>query len=114
MFSFIVPAYNEEKYIEDCLNSIYAVDGFGDSEVIVVDNASNDKTFEVAKRYADVVVPYDWPHSFAKCRALVQKAVPSPWVLWLDGHEFVKENPGLDSVLVENIKHFWRLYRGKI
>ena len=49
MFSFIVPAYNEEKYIEDCLNSIYAVDGFGDSEVIVVDNASNDKTAEIVK-----------------------------------------------------------------
>ncbi|KKR45124.1 MAG: hypothetical protein UT82_C0035G0001, partial [Parcubacteria group bacterium GW2011_GWB1_40_14] len=39
-FSFIVPAHNEEKYISFCLKSIFELDGFGESEIIVVDNAS--------------------------------------------------------------------------
>ena len=100
LISLAIMAKNEGLGLE---NAVLSCIEFVDRVVIGFDNASNDKTFEVAKRYADVVVPYDWPHSFAKCRALVQKAVPSPWVLWLDGHEFVKENPGLDSVLVENV-----------
>ncbi len=45
--SFIIPAYNEEKYIEGCLESIYALEGLEDFEVIVVDNASTDDTAKV-------------------------------------------------------------------
>ena len=50
-FSIIVPAYNEEKYISRCLQSIFALkDQAIISEVIVVNNASTDGTAEVVKR----------------------------------------------------------------
>src|SRR3989338_7312792 len=42
--SFIIPAYNEEKYIEDCLRSIYALEELADFEILVVDNGSTDRT----------------------------------------------------------------------
>lgn len=50
-FSIIIPAYNEEKYIGRCLKSVAALKIPADSslEVIVVNNASTDKTAEVAK-----------------------------------------------------------------
>jgi len=48
--SFIIPAYNEEKYIEDCLRSIYNLEGVEDFEVIVVDNNSTDKTAEIVNK----------------------------------------------------------------
>jgi glycosyltransferase involved in cell wall biosynthesis len=44
MVSVIVPAYNEEKYIERCLESVLAQDQSPEFEVIVVDNGSSDKT----------------------------------------------------------------------
>ncbi|MEA3378344.1 MAG: glycosyltransferase [Nanoarchaeota archaeon] len=47
--SVIIPAYNEEKYIEDTLKSIR-----GDVEKIVVVNGCSDKTFEIAQKYAKV------------------------------------------------------------
>jgi glycosyltransferase involved in cell wall biosynthesis len=51
MISIIIPAYNEEKYISHCLESItaqkYRRELF---EVILVDNASTDRTAEVAAR----------------------------------------------------------------
>lgn len=50
-FSIIIPAYNEEKYIAKCLKSVKSL-GIppGESlEVIVVDNASTDKTEEVVR-----------------------------------------------------------------
>ncbi|MEI8230488.1 MAG: glycosyltransferase family A protein [Candidatus Peregrinibacteria bacterium] len=54
--SIIVPAHNEEKFIGKCLKSI--IDNAPDNlkEIIVVDNASTDRTREIAKKFKDVRV----------------------------------------------------------
>ena len=47
MISFIVPAYNAEKTIDKCLNSIFELDKCSlDYEVIVINDASKDSTHE--------------------------------------------------------------------
>jgi glycosyltransferase involved in cell wall biosynthesis len=48
--SFVVPAYNEETYLPACLESILAQTGSWAMtvEIIVVNNASSDRTREVA------------------------------------------------------------------
>lgn len=50
LLSIVIPAYNVEKYIEHCLESIYS-QGKDESlfEVIVVNDGSKDKTGEIAK-----------------------------------------------------------------
>lgn len=48
--SFVIPAYNEEKYIPDCLRSIFNLPNISDFEVIVVDNNSTDQTAAIVKR----------------------------------------------------------------
>jgi glycosyltransferase involved in cell wall biosynthesis len=53
--SLVIPAYNEEKYIGECLNHVKNSQG-NFLEIIVVDNASTDKTAEIAKSYAGVRV----------------------------------------------------------
>lgn len=47
--SFIIPAYNEANYIEDCLSSIFSLQNLPDFEVIVADNNSTDRTAEVVQ-----------------------------------------------------------------
>jgi len=56
--SFVVPAYNEETYLPACLESVLAQTGeLGDAvEIIVVNNASTDRTREVALGYGVRVV----------------------------------------------------------
>ncbi len=61
--SFVVPAYNEEAYLPACLESILSqidpsTSGLpaGSCEIIVVNNASTDRTREVALRYPGVIV----------------------------------------------------------
>lgn len=56
--SFVVPAYNEESYLPACLDSILAqTRELGDAvEIIVVNNASTDRTREVALKYPGVRV----------------------------------------------------------
>ena len=57
--SFVVPAYNEEAYLPACLESILAQTAElppGAVEIIVVNNASTDRTRDVALSYAGVTV----------------------------------------------------------
>lgn len=59
--SIVMPAFNEEKYIETSLKSIKNLDYPKNLiEIIVVDNGSTDNTVEIAKKYADKVLihPY--------------------------------------------------------
>lgn len=49
--SIIIPAYNEEKYLEACLQSIIQHDIPELLEVIVVDNDSLDNTEKIARKY---------------------------------------------------------------
>ncbi len=57
--SFVIPAYNEEKYLGACLASVteqikqHPETGF---EIIVVNNASTDKTREVAEKFEGVKI----------------------------------------------------------
>lgn len=48
--SFIIPAYNEEKRIEQCVRSIISQRNLPEYEVIVVDNNSKDRTVEIVQK----------------------------------------------------------------
>lgn len=50
--SVIVPAFNAEKYIEDCLRSILD-QSLTDLEVICINDGSTDRTSHILHRYAD-------------------------------------------------------------
>jgi len=53
--TFLVPAFNEEKNIGDCLKSIIKLDYPKDKmKIIVINDGSTDKTAEVVKRFKDV------------------------------------------------------------
>jgi len=57
--SFVVPAYNEEAYLPACLESILSQTSSlpaGSVEIIVVNNASTDRTREVALSFPGVTV----------------------------------------------------------
>lgn len=53
--SIIVPAFNEAKTIKNCIESLHALD-YPNFEIIVIDDGSSDKTFEIANKcdYAKV------------------------------------------------------------
>ena len=56
--AFVIPAYNEEALIGKCLQSVIAeIDRAGvEAEIIVVNNASTDRTGEIARSFAGVRV----------------------------------------------------------
>ncbi len=59
--SLIIPAFNEERYIGECLRSVIKHAAGRLLEIIVVDNASTDRTAEIAASYPGVRVVHE-PH----------------------------------------------------
>ncbi len=49
--SVIVPAYNEEKVIENCIRSILDT-GYPRLQVVMVDDGSKDNTYQIMRKYA--------------------------------------------------------------
>jgi len=56
-FSIVIPAFNEEAYIKQCLESVQSIDYPKEKfTVYVIDNGSSDNTFEIARGFPDVEV----------------------------------------------------------
>lgn len=51
LLSIVIPVYNVENYLDECLNSILN-QSYSDYEVILVDNASTDKSGKICDEYA--------------------------------------------------------------
>ncbi len=49
----IIPAHNEEEYISGCVESVKSADFDGYKQIIIVDDGSKDKTYEIACQYKD-------------------------------------------------------------
>lgn len=53
--SVVIPVYNEEKYIKNCLDSLMEQEEKPD-EIIVVDNNCTDKTVSIVKKYQGIKI----------------------------------------------------------
>ena len=72
--SVIIPVYNEQKYITNCLNGLIDQDVIPD-EIIVVDNNCTDKTIEIVNEYKNIKVISEKNQGIAYARNAGFKAV---------------------------------------
>lgn len=84
--SVCIIAKNEEKFIEDCLKHLLP---YG-MEIIVTDTGSTDRTKEIAERYADKVVDFEWINDFAAARNYCASFAKNNWILAIDCDEIVQ------------------------
>jgi glycosyltransferase involved in cell wall biosynthesis len=95
--SIIVPAFNEEKLIAETLRRIQAAAvafseaGF-ESELIVCDNNSNDRTAELAQA-AGAQVVFEPINQIARARNKGAEAATGDWLLFIDADSH--PSPGL-------------------
>jgi glycosyltransferase involved in cell wall biosynthesis len=59
--SVIIPVYNREKYLAECINSVITQDVNFSVEVILSDDGSTDKSKEIALSFGDSVIWLDKP-----------------------------------------------------
>jgi glycosyltransferase involved in cell wall biosynthesis len=84
-FSVVVPAHNEERYLDDCLDSIEdaAIVAPGDVEVVVVANRCTDATAEIALTRGAVVVE-DASRSISAVRNVGARVASGDVIVTLD------------------------------
>ena len=89
--SVIIPAYNEEKYIEECIQSILLQSVHPD-EIIVVDNNSTDSTRAILKRYQQVRVVSEPKQGMIYARNAGFEAATSTIIARCDADTHVPKN----------------------
>ncbi len=83
--AIIVPAYNAAETIEECLTAVLAAIGErNDCEVIVVDDASDDGTEEIAGRFPVEVVRLERNEGRIRAREIGARAASAEQLLFVD------------------------------
>lgn len=87
--SIIVPAYNEEKLLPRCLKSILSAKLPADFEVIVINNASTDRTGEIARSFSGVRVVDEPNKGLTKARQAGFRAANGDLLVYFDADTIV-------------------------
>lgn len=104
ILSIIIPAYNAEMYIEDCLQSIMTQQG-ASFEVILVNDGSTDGTTEICRKWAgqynNIVYIEQENQGQGTARNVAIEHAPGKWLVFLDADDTML--PGALRYLQENV-----------
>lgn len=95
LFSIIIPAYNAEKYLDDCLSSV-ALQSCRDFEVIAVDDGSSDRTGETLDSFAlsnrNVIVLHGQNKGLLLARRKGLKHASGEYIVFLDSDDCLRRD----------------------
>lgn len=95
-FSIIMPVYNTEKYLDKAINSILNQD-FTNFELIIIDDASTDKSYTICKNYADKdkrikLLRNDINLGVAKSRNKALNNISGVYLTFVDSDDYIEFN----------------------
>ena len=95
IISFIIPAFNVEKYICTCIDNILN-QKIDDWELIIVDDGSTDATAEICDMYAEkdkrIKVMRQKNAGSAVARNSGLDMATGKWIAFIDGDDWIEEN----------------------
>ncbi len=83
---------NEERHLENCMKALLPLREQIPSELIIVDTGSTDRTIEIAKKYADKFLEFEWCNDFAAARNCGLERATGKWFMFLDADEYFDED----------------------
>lgn len=103
LVSIVVPAYNCEKYIEECIQNILN-QSYTNLQIILVDDGSKDKTYEICNRFKDkrITLLHKENGGASSARNCGLKYAKGEYLLFVDSDDYLEK--GAVSTLVELIK----------
>lgn len=101
-YSVLIPAYNVENYIVECVESILKQDDmsleeiYNNVEIIIANDGSTDKTGEkcdeLAKKYRNIQVYHKDNEGLLLTRTFLRKKAKSEYILFLDADDKWESN----------------------
>ena len=92
--SFVIPVYNAEKYLKECIDSI--VCQLGGNELILVDDGSTDSSGQICDDYAcsydSISVLHIENHGVAYARNLGVDRAIGEYIVFLDADDYISKD----------------------
>ena len=93
--SFIIPVYNVEKYLDKLLKSIIS-NNYKDYEIIIVNDESTDKTYDICvdylSKYDNITVINEKHQGLSVARNNALKLATGDYIWFIDGDDFIEKN----------------------
>lgn len=86
---------NEEKYLGRCLSALTPILENVESELIIADTGSGDRTVEIARRFTDKVIHFSWINDFAAARNATLRKASGKWFMFVDADEIFTSCEGI-------------------
>lgn len=108
MISVIIPIYNVECYISSCIQSILEQDSIEDIEVVLVDDGSEDDSFNIAynllisNKIKNIKVGHQENKGLSSARNHGLRLATKPYVIFLDADDYIE--PHSLSKVIEKIR----------
>ena len=100
-FSIIVPVYNVEKYLSECIDSILC-QTFTDFELILVDDGSKDESGKICDQYAEkdnrIKVIHKENGGQSSARNCGVEESSGKYIVFLDSDDFISEDTFLQEI----------------
>lgn len=106
-YSVVIPIYNVERYLRDCVDSVLMQNTSEDYEIILIDDGSPDGSGAICDRYAqnhaNIRVLHDTNHGVSHARNVGIDMAKGEYVLFLDADDLLEPDffetltPLLDS-----------------
>lgn len=95
LISIIIPVYNNEKYIDTCLQSV-CNQTFKNLEIIVINDGSTDSSLKVINRYSEndsrILVINQENQGVSSARNSGLDIAKGDYILFLDGDDWIENN----------------------
>lgn len=102
LFSFVIPVYNVEKYINECIDSILDIK-LTNYEIILIDDGSKDRSGVICDDYArsnaNVHVTHKINSGVSEARNHGIDQAKGEWIWFVDSDDIVNSKVNYDDVL---------------
>lgn len=101
--SIIIPVYNAEKFLDECINSALN-QTYGDIEIIAIDDGSTDKSLSILQKYSDQIkiISKENGGAASALNAGIKESI-GEWIKWLNADDVLYPD-AIDNLLVEAMK----------
>ena len=102
LVSVVIPVYNSEKFLEECLDSIFA-QTYQNIEIIAVDDGSTDSSLDILNRYSDKVNVFSQKNNgLASALNLGISKMKGSWFKWFSPDDLMY--PQAMEILIKEAK----------
>lgn len=107
----LILTYNEEKNIEECVQSVNFAD-----EIILIDSGSTDQTGQIAEKLGAKFIYHPMDEGFAGQRNFALQQTKADWVLYLDADERITPELAqeIKEIIAQDQQYAYQILRNNV